>query len=42
MVLTLTDQLANTAWPRMRPQDAGNVFRPASPQVVQLPVPESA
>jgi NADPH-dependent 2,4-dienoyl-CoA reductase/sulfur reductase-like enzyme len=42
LVLTLTSQLADTAWPRMRPQDAGNVFRPASPQVVQLPVPESA
>jgi NADPH-dependent 2,4-dienoyl-CoA reductase/sulfur reductase-like enzyme len=41
-VLTLTRQLADTAWPRLRPQTEGNVFRPASPQVLHLPVPETA
>ncbi|HEY4019919.1 MAG TPA: FAD-dependent oxidoreductase, partial [Pseudonocardiaceae bacterium] len=42
MVLTLTSQLADTAWPRLRPQHQGNVFRPTGPQVVQLPVQETA
>ena len=37
-VLTLTNQLANTAWPRLRPQATdNNVFRPARPNVVPMP-----
>ncbi|HEX3778919.1 MAG TPA: FAD-dependent oxidoreductase [Pseudonocardiaceae bacterium] len=40
-VLALTQQLADTAWPRLRPQTTdNNVFRPARPQVVPLPVPQ--
>ncbi|HEX4222934.1 MAG TPA: FAD/NAD(P)-binding oxidoreductase [Pseudonocardiaceae bacterium] len=41
-VLTLTAQLTDTAWPRLRPQHQGNVFRPFGPQVVELPVQETA
>lgn len=41
-VLAMTSQLASATWPRLHPTHDDNVFRPAGPQVVQLPVQESA